>query len=263
MPGILKTVSALIASLLVLLVLSGCTGFFAASGPENKPLSSAARTRLAEIGSSPSAAMMIRIFKQSSELEVWKRTVNGRFALFKTYEICAWSGALGPKFQEGDRQAPEGFYTIVPGLMNPNSAYHLAFNTGFPNKFDRANGRTGAALMVHGDCRSAGCYAMTDGQIEEIYALARDSFAGGNRSFEMQIFPFRMTEENLTAASSSPHIAFWRNLQQGYDLFEETGQPPSWDVCDRHYVFNQTTGAPLDATGACPVGTPDARLANL
>ena len=125
--------------------------------------------------------ILVRIFKEESELEVWKQDTTGRFALLKVYPICRWSGDLGPKVKEGDRQAPEGFYTITPGLMNPNSNYYLAINTGFPNAFDRANDRHGAFLMIHGDCSSRGCYAMTDEQIGEIYSLARESFLGGQQ----------------------------------------------------------------------------------
>src|SRR5215468_10170631 len=125
--------------------------------------------------------ILIRLFKEESEVEVWKKDTSGRFALLKTYPICRWSGNLGPKIREGDRQAPEGFYTVTPGLMNPNSNYYLAINTGFPNAYDRANGRTGGFLMIHGDCSSRGCYAMTDEQIAEIYSLGRESFFGGQR----------------------------------------------------------------------------------
>ena len=125
--------------------------------------------------------MLIRIFKEESELEVWKQDTTGRYALLKVYPICRWSGDLGPKVKEGDRQAPEGFYPITPGLMNPNSNYYLAINTGFPNVYDRANNRHGAFLMIHGDCSSRGCYAMTDEQIGEIYSLAREAFLGGQK----------------------------------------------------------------------------------
>src|SRR5246127_3973031 len=108
-----------------------------------------------------------RLFKEESELEVWKQDTTGRFALLKTYPICRWSGELGPKIREGDRQAPEGFYPITPAQMNPTSAYYLSFNTGYPNAYDRSLGHTGSELMVHGDCSSRGCYAMTDEQIAE------------------------------------------------------------------------------------------------
>src|SRR5262245_35674791 len=122
--------------------------------------------------------ILVRIFKEEAELEVWKQDATGRFQILKTYPICRWSGDLGPKLQEGDRQAPEGFYTVTPELMHPNSNYYLAINTGFPNSFDKANNRNGSLLMIHGDCSSMGCYAMTDEQISEIYSLARDSLLG-------------------------------------------------------------------------------------
>ena len=125
--------------------------------------------------------ILVRIFKEESELEVWKQDTTGRYELLKVYPICRWSGELGPKKVEGDRQAPEGFYTITPGLMNPNSNYYLAINIGFPNAYDKANGYSGAFLMIHGDCSSRGCYAMTDEQIGEIYSLARESFLGGQK----------------------------------------------------------------------------------
>ena len=174
---------------------------------------------LQEKGMSKSSPIVVRLFKQESELEVWKPNREGRYELFKSYPICRWSGELGPKIKEGDRQAPEGFYTIVPGLMNPNSSYYLAFNTGFPNAFDRAHGRTGGDLMVHGDCSSRGCYAMTDEQIAEIYALGRESFMGGQRSFQVQAYPFRMTAENLAKHRNNPNMAFWRMLKEGNDQF--------------------------------------------
>src|SRR3954466_2753235 len=120
--------------------------------------------------------ILVRLFKTEAELEVWKQTRSGQFALLKTYPICRWSGDLGPKVREGDRQAPEGFYSITPGQMNPQSAYYPSFNIGYPNAFDKALGRTGSQLMVHGDCSSRGCYAMTDEQIAEIYSLGRESF---------------------------------------------------------------------------------------
>jgi murein L,D-transpeptidase YafK len=122
-----------------------------------------------------SSPILMRIFKKESVLEVWKQTREGRFALLKSFPICRWSGQLGPKRRQGDRQSPEGFYAITARQMNPYSAYHLSFDTGYPNAYDRAQGATGSALMVHGICSSAGCYAMTNRQISEIFALARDA----------------------------------------------------------------------------------------
>jgi murein L,D-transpeptidase YafK len=251
----------LAVSLVVAGVLASCSAL-EGDGRHLVPLSGAAKTQLAAMGSSPQAAMMVRIFKEESTLEVWKQTAAGDYKLFKTYEICTWSGDLGPKFYEGDRQAPEGFYTITPGLMNPNSNYYLAFNLGFPNRYDRTHGRSGSHLMVHGACSSAGCYAMEDDQIAEIYALARESFTGGNRSFEVQIFPFRMTPENMAKHQSSQHIDFWNNIKQGYDYFEVANTPPAWDVCEGRYVFRQPTAANATASmaGSCQAVVADATI---
>lgn len=249
----LRKLFAVAALLVTSVVLASCT---LAEG-ENRhltPLAYAATSQLANMGSSPQAPMMIRIYKEESTLEVWKQVRTGEFRLFRTYEICTWSGDLGPKFFEGDRQAPEGFYTVTPGQMNPRSSYFLSFDLGFPNRYDRSHGRTGTHLMVHGACSSAGCYAMEDEQIAEIYALAREVFAGGNPSFEVQIFPFRMTPDNLVRHRDNQHFPFWMNLKQGADLFEVARTPPVWDVCGGNYVFSQPNSGVLMANraGACP-----------
>ncbi|MDI1266961.1 MAG: murein L,D-transpeptidase [bacterium] len=181
--------------------------------------------------------IVLRVFKQEAELEVWKQDITGRFQMLKTYPICRWSGDLGPKLHEGDRQAPEGFYTVTPELMNPNSAFYLSINVGYPNKFDRAHKRNGKFLMIHGDCWSSGCYAMTDEQISEIYALARDAL-GGRPSFQVQAYPFRLTPANLARHRNSPNLAFWNMLKIGNDHFETTQREPKVDVCNRRYVFD-------------------------
>ena len=233
--------------------LGGCAEFTGANR-SLVPVSASSNARLESMGSSRAEAMLIRLFKESSEIEVWKRTTDGTYALFKVYPICAWSGVLGPKLVEGDRQAPEGFYSVTPSMLNPLSALYLSFNTGFPNKYDRAYGRTGTNLMIHGGCSSAGCYAVTDEQIKEIYALARDSFEAGNQNFQLQMYPFRMTPENLGRFTNDPNRDFWANLKVGYDLFEKTRRPPSWDVCDLKYIFEDQGSADnvLGARVACP-----------
>ncbi len=198
--------------------------------------------------------MLVRLFKEESQLEVWKQTSKGDYALLKTYSICAWSGRLGPKKAAGDRQAPEGFYAVTPGQMNPDSQHHLAFNIGYPNKFDKANGGTGEHLMVHGSCNSSGCYAMDDWQMEELYALTREAFAGGQRAFQLQAYPFRMVPKNLARHRQSEHYAFWRKLKEGYDRFEVTKKPVAAEVCEKRYVFDPklAEGQTLDPAGACP-----------
>jgi murein L,D-transpeptidase YafK len=243
------------AAIAAAIALAGCNTdgtTTAVNGRHMQPLSDKMLTEIENKNMAKESPILVRIFKQESELEVWKEDKNGKFALLKAYPICRWSGELGPKIKQGDRQAPEGFYTITPGLMNPNSSYYLAINTGFPNAYDRANGRTGAFLMIHGDCSSAGCYAMTDEQISEIYALARESFFGGQKSFQIQAYPFRMTPLNMAKHRNSPHMAFWKMLKQGYDHFEVTRREPKVDVCERHYVFDAEASGKFSASDRCP-----------
>jgi murein L,D-transpeptidase YafK len=198
-------------------------------------------------GMSQSDPILVRAYKKESELEVWKRDGTGQYALLKTFPICRWSGQLGPKTKQGDRQAPEGFYTITPGQMNPNSAYYLSFDTGYPNAFDRANGRTGNYIMVHGTCSSAGCFAMTDASMAEIYAIAREAFAGGQRAFQFQSYPFRMTAQNMARFRNDPNAPFWSNLKEGADYFEALRQEPKVGLCGSKYVF----GGADAAAGSC------------
>jgi murein L,D-transpeptidase YafK len=210
--------------------------------------------------------ILVRIFKEEAELEVWKQDTSGHFELLKIFPICRWSGDLGPKLHQGDRQAPEGFYTVTPELMNPNSNYYLAINTGFPNSFDKANNRNGSLLMIHGDCSSMGCYAMTDEQISEIYSLARDSLLG-RPSFQVQAYPFRMTPANLARHRTHPQLAFWKMLKIGNDHFETTHLEPKVDVCDRRYVFdaqaapNSPNPLVFNPIGKCPAFVVNPKIA--
>ena len=250
------TASAAIAAAVVL---TGCQTDGVDFAKAMKPLSPQMVALIEQKGMTKESPILARIFKEESELEIWKQDTSGRFALLKSYPICRWSGELGPKIKEGDRQAPEGFYTITQGQMNPNSAFYLSFNIGYPNEFDKAHGRTGAHLMVHGDCSSRGCYAMTDDQISEIYSLARESFFGGQKAFQIQAYPFRMTPLNMAKHRNSPHFAFWKMLKQGNDHFEVSRLQPKVSVCEKRYVFdaeppgNSTKALRFDPAGRCPV----------
>ena len=186
-----KLLSALAVTLATSGLLAGCDSpTESASGYRAfAPLSPELLASMRAKDTDQNAPMLIRAYKKEAEFEVWKKKKDGKYALLKTYPMCRWSGQLGPKKTEGDRQVPEGFYTITPGQMNPNSHYYLSFNVGYPNAYDRANGRQGGSIMVHGICSSAGCFSMTDKQIEEIYAVARESFAGGQHEIQMQSFP--------------------------------------------------------------------------
>lgn len=235
------------------LALAACTGTESGLPKEMRPVSQKLVVEMKSQGMSETSPILVRLFKEESKLEIWKQLPSGKYALLKTYDICKWSGELGPKKKEGDRQAPEGFYTVTPAQMNPNSSYYLSFNIGYPNTYDRAYGRTGTNIMVHGACSSAGCYSMTDEDAGEIFALARDAFKGGQRQFQIQAYPFRMTPENFAKHRGDPNMEFWLNLKEGYDHFEVTRQVPSVNVCDKRYVFDADAGGKsFNPTGACP-----------
>ncbi|MCO7224186.1 L,D-transpeptidase family protein [Pleionea sp. CnH1-48] len=204
---------------------------------KNKP---ALEALLAQKKLSLGASVFIRVFKEESLLEAWVANTGGSFELFKTYEICTFSGDLGPKLKEGDRQSPEGFYFVKPNQLNPWSRFHLSFNLGYPNAYDRYHKRTGSALMIHGNCVSIGCYAMTDPYIEEIYTLVNAALANGQGFFRVHAFPFRMTEERLNREKNHQWYSFWKNLKEGYDWFEEKGTPPNVTVSNGRYMFGES-----------------------
>lgn len=206
------------------------------------------RTRLhrelAAMGARPGAPLYVRILKSERVLQAWLR-VDGEDRLFRSYPICHFSGDLGPKQREGDMQAPEGLYSVGRAQLNPHSSYHLAFNVGYPNAYDRAHGRTGSALMVHGSCVSIGCFAMTDARIEEIYTLVDDALRAGQRAVPVHIFPFAMTNQALAAVATSKHIAFWRELEPAWTAFERDHVAPRVRVSHGRYVVRPAKGAAL------------------
>jgi murein L,D-transpeptidase YafK len=182
--------------------------------------------------------VFIRAFKRERELELFVRNrATGKFDLFRTYKIAGTSGHLGPKLAEGDGQVPEGFYFVPPTAMKPDSQYHLAFNIGYPNEFDRSLGRTGSAIMVHGNRISIGCLAMTDEKIEEIYTLCDAAHQGGQSFFRMHVFPAKMSAEWMLTVVDDPNEEFWKNLKDGYDFFETSRVPPEVSVADGRYQF--------------------------
>jgi murein L,D-transpeptidase YafK len=259
----------LVATAAIAALLSSCTANEAmdtvdvdlkkVSSKVNYQLSGKIVQKMQAMSMAKDSPIMLRIFKEEGVLEVWKANSSNRFEMLRQYKICAWSGKLGPKVKEGDRQAPEGFYPISPGQMNPNSSYYLAINTGFPNRFDQANGRFGTNLMIHGACSSSGCYSMTDEQMQEIFALSRDAYKGGQQAIQLQALPFRMTAENMARHKNSPNIDFWNMLKPGYDQFEITKRPPEVNICEKKYVFNQQTDGKFSPTGQCPaMSTPAA-----
>ncbi len=239
-------------SLFVLCLLSLASPSAAAPTPEPDQLAKAEPSRvtkarekahdrldalLAKKGLAFGKPVFIRAFKEEAELELWMEDEKGKFVRLKTYAICAASGELGPKQRVGDEQVPEGFYAVGAGAMNPASSYHLSFNIGYPNKLDKKLGRTGSLIMIHGDCVSIGCMAMTDDGIEEIYSLTDAAHTAGQSAVAVHVFPFRMTDKKMAQQKDSPWIEFWQNLKVGYDLFQSEKVPPKVSVKKKAYAF--------------------------
>jgi murein L,D-transpeptidase YafK len=224
------------------------------------PVQPAAPEVSAEGGFRKGQQVYVRIFKKEGVLELWMKRGDNNYALYKSYPVCKWSGQLGPKTRQADYQSPEGFYSVSARQLNPNSHYHLAFDVGYPNAYDRRQGSTGSAVMVHGDCKSVGCFAMTNSGIDEIYGIVEAALRSGQREVPVHIFPFRMTEEAIARESApkpqfmaflaTPNQApqrdwsgFWRNLKQGYDLFERSHVPPVAYACGDRYEFGGAAGS--------------------
>jgi murein L,D-transpeptidase YafK len=221
--------------------------------------------RLAENGVALGAPIFMRIFKREFELELWMKR-DGRFHKFATYPICRYSGGLGPKMREGDKQAPEGIYTIGAKQLNPNSQWHRAFNLGFPNTYDTALGRTGSFVMIHGGCSSVGCFAVTDAVVDELWQIVTAALSNGQPRFQLQVFPFRMSDANLAAREKDASASFWRELKPAYDAFETSLLPPRIQVCNGRYEVTGTPDGNVDGrediSRRCD-STPPGRAASL
>lgn len=198
----------------------------------------ARQQNIAMRGFSPGAPVFIRIFKEERILELWIDDINGRYRLYRRFPICTYSGGLGPKLREGDKQSPEGFYAVGPTQLRPHSRYHLGFDIGYPNGYDRTHGYTGSFLMVHGKCVSVGCYAMGDEQIEIIYRFVAAALENGQPSVPVHIFPFRLSLLNLAAHKHSKWYDFWKMLRPGYDYFESYAIPPVIEVVSGQYQID-------------------------
>jgi murein L,D-transpeptidase YafK len=214
-------------------------------GVARVPLDAAAEgeleRRLADKGMKVGGPILIRMFKSEAVLELWMET-GGRFELFATYPICNWSGSLGPKLTEGDKQSPEGLYSIGARQLHYSVRWRRALDLGFPNTYDRASKRTGSDVLVHGGCTSTGCFAMTDAAMEEIFRLSEAALAHGQKRIQVHAFPFRLTADNLAAHAGSEWDGFWANLKEAYDLFERTRTAPTVSVCNDRYVVSETAG---------------------
>jgi murein L,D-transpeptidase YafK len=218
--------------------------------------------RLAAKGMKAGSPVLIRIFKAESQLELWMQKED-RFELFASYAICYWSGRLGPKLQEGDKQAPEGLYSVALDQIHHKGRWPRSLDIGFPNAFDKAYSRTGSLILVHGGCKSTGCYAMTNPVMEEIYTLTEQALRQGQAAIQVHIFPFRMTEANLEAQVGNPWHPFWQHLKPAFDHFERTRVPPAVSVCNKKYVVADgeavATNCVQDGSDGIPMPTIEAK----
>ena len=211
----------------------------------------------------PAEEIFLRAFKRERVLELWVRNpATGRFARLTDYPICALSGQLGPKRKQGDEQVPEGFYSIE--AFNPWSQYHLSLGIDYPNRADRMRGagvRLGGDIFIHGDCKTVGCLPLTDDKIEEIYWIAVQARAAGQRSIPVHIFPGRMDQDGMEVldryTSGKPELAaFWAELKHGYDYFEAARVLPRVRIDqDGHYVVRPYRGVPLNLVDLLAVRT--------
>lgn len=213
------------------------------------PNLSAFGERLAEISVKLGAPLFIRAFKAESELEVWLLK-DHRYLRFATYPVCQWSGTIGPKVRENDKQTPEGFYSVTKRQLHRSGRHPRSLNLGFPNALDKSLTRTGSYILVHGGCASVGCFAMTDTINDEIWRLAEAALKEGQVHIPVHVFPFRMTQDNLARHQTSEWKDFWLNLKDGYDAFERTKYPPHVSVCDRRYHYQDIAPADAGEAGA-------------
>lgn len=158
-----------------------------------------------------------------------------RFELFHTYPVCKYDGTLGPKLYEGDRQSPEGFYTVAPAQLRWTGRWYRGFDLDFPNAYDEDQGRTGSAILIHGGCASIGCYAMTNAVVDELFEIATEAFDGGQARIAVHVFPFRMSVEAVSRHKTEAWASFWERLKPAYDHFEADRVPPRVSVCESEY----------------------------
>ncbi|TDQ77061.1 L,D-transpeptidase family protein [Sphingobacterium yanglingense] len=199
------------------------------------------KSKLASKNLSPDNLNILFVaYKNTDKLELYaKAQTDDYYALLQTYAICKRSGVLGPKKAEGDKQVPEGFYYI--DRFNPQSLYYLSLGLNYPNELDKSLGYTGSDIFIHGKCETVGCLPMTDELIKEIYLYALLAQESGQQQIPVYIFPFEMTNENIENFKSETDettLAFWKNLQEGYALFQKNSKALHYSVQNGRYVFD-------------------------
>ena len=185
--------------------------------------------------------IFLRVYKKTSKMELWVAQ-GPRYALFKTYRICRWSGGLGPKMYEGDRQSPEGLYHITAEDLIVNARWHRAMNINYPNRFDVVNGRGGSGILIHGKCGSVGCFAIEDANVEEVYTAVDAALRAGQASVPVLALPFSFAQHAPAVEDTLRLNEFWADLRRADLLFNRDHIPPSAWVCDGRYFFSDRRG---------------------
>lgn len=183
--------------------------------------------------------ILLVAYKDLDRLDLFaKSSKDSVYKVIQQYEICARSGKLGPKKAEGDKQVPEGFYHI--NRFNPQSKFYLSLGINFPNAYDLAHDYTGSDIFIHGKCETVGCLPMTDEWMKEIYLYALWAKDAGQENIPVYIFPFEMTDTNLE--KHKPQVdestfSFWKNIQEGYQLFHKNQQELRVSIENKKYIF--------------------------
>lgn len=176
--------------------------------------------------------LFIRGFKFEEDLEVWaKNKGDNRYKLVTTYKFCQNIGQLGPKRKEGDKQIPEGIYSL--SKFNPNSDFFLSLQVDYPNKSDQILSNRyapGGLIFIHGGCETIGCIPITDNFIKELYVLCVEARSNGQESIPIHLFPTRLNQENFQLLSNQFQdkklLDFWSQLKKGYSYFEKNLKIP-------------------------------------
>ncbi len=213
-----------------------CSVSLASAGQVDLSVSQNLKNTFAEAGCNyPPKRITLLAIKDERRIEVWDMDGNGGPRLVKEYEIYAASGCRGPKLRKGDYQVPEGVYSIVG--LNPNSKYHLSIKLDYPNSFDRemakCDGRDciGGDIFIHGNHKSAGCLAVGDLGIEELYQLVSDTGMGRVRVI-ITPHDFRKGEDVAGIADASPSWvpALYRKLESEMSLYPRSYPPEAVQV---------------------------------
>lgn len=228
----------------LLLSLPVCEGAMAARRGNGNSVEAVGMTLAAQFqekGLTLGSAVFIRVYKQTSEMELWVQQ-GARYVHFKTYGICRWSGGLGPKMYEGDRQSPEGLYHITAADLIVNPRWDRAMNINYPNSYDVVNGRSGSGILIHGKCGSVGCFAIQDQNVEEVYGAVRAALNNGQAEIPVLALPFRFASVAPTVNDTLQLSEFWSDLRRADLLFERDRIPPTAWICDGRYYFADRRG---------------------